>query len=68
MTESIAVDRIDGKSRTVRELFTSRRYNVDYYQREYAWSEANVVELLNDLAGRFLDSWAPEYGRQMGFS
>lgn len=65
MTDVIAVDRIDGKARTVRELFTSRRYNVDYYQREYAWSEANVVELLNDLAGRFLDSWAPEHGRQM---
>ena len=41
MIEVIAVDRIDGKARTVRELFTSRRYNVDYYQREYAWSEAN---------------------------
>jgi hypothetical protein len=65
VSEVIAVDRIDGKARTVRELFTSRRYNVDYYQREYAWSEANVVELLNDLAGRFLDSWAPEHGRQM---
>lgn len=65
MSEAIAVDRIDGKARTVRELFTSRRYNVDYYQREYAWSEGNVVELLNDLAGRFLDSWAPEHERQM---
>ena len=68
MTESIAVDRIDGKTRTARELFTSRRYNVDYYQREHAWSDANVDELLNDLAGRFLDSWAPEYGSQRGLS
>ena len=64
VTDAIDVDRIDGKARTVRELFTSRRYNVDYYQREYAWSEGNVVELLNDLAGRFLDSWAPEHERQ----
>ena len=48
MTEKpvVDVDRIDGKPRTVRELFTSRKYNVDYYQREYAWTQANVVELL----------------------
>ncbi len=64
MAEAVAVDRIDGKSRTVRELFTSRRYSVDYYQREYAWSEANVIELLNDLAGRFLDSWSAEHERK----
>lgn len=65
MTEVIVVDRIDGKARAVRELFTNRHYDVDYYQREYAWLEANVVELLDDLTGRFLDSWAHEHGGQM---
>jgi hypothetical protein len=64
VTDAVDVDRIDGKSRTVRELFTSRRYNVDYYQREYGWSESNVQELLNDLAGRFLDSWSPDHERE----
>jgi uncharacterized protein with ParB-like and HNH nuclease domain len=60
----VDVDRIDGKPRTVRELFTSRKYSVDYYQREYAWTQANVVELLDDLTGRFLDSWDENHERE----
>ena len=66
MTEKqvVDVDRIDGKPRTVSELFTSRKYNVDYYQREYAWTQANVIELLDDLTGRFLDSWDESHERE----
>jgi uncharacterized protein with ParB-like and HNH nuclease domain len=60
----VEVDRIDGKPRTVRELFTSRKYSVDYYQREYAWTQANVIELLDDLTGRFLDSWDESHERE----
>lgn len=45
--------RIDGKSRTIRELFTDGKYRGDYYQREYAWTQANVSEFLDDLSGRF---------------
>ena len=41
--------RIDRKSRTVRELSADGKYSVDYYQREYAWTEANVSEILDDL-------------------
>ena len=57
MEPIVEVDRIDGKPRSVRELFVGRRYSVDYYQREYGWSEANVRELVEDLSGRFLGSW-----------
>jgi uncharacterized protein with ParB-like and HNH nuclease domain len=60
----VDVDRIDGKPRTVRELFTSRKYSVDYYQREYAWTQSNVIELLDDLTGRFLDSWDESHERE----
>lgn len=63
MDDVVEVDRIDGKPRTVRELFVGRRYSVDYYQREYAWSEANVRELVEDLSGRFLSSWEPAHER-----
>lgn len=55
-TTVVDVDRIDGKPRTVRELFTSRKSSVDCYEVcEYAWTQANVVELLNDLTGRLLE-------------
>ena len=63
MEPIVEVDRIDGKSRSVRELFVGRRYSVDYYQREYGWSEANVRELVDDLASRFLTSWEPSHER-----
>ena len=39
-TAAVDVDRIDGKARTIRELFTSCKYGVDYLQREYAWTQA----------------------------
>lgn len=61
---AVDVDRIDGKPRTVRELFTSRKYSVDYYQREYAWTSANISELLDDLSGRFLESWDESHDRE----
>jgi uncharacterized protein with ParB-like and HNH nuclease domain len=60
----VDVDRIDGKPRTVSELFTARKYSVDYYQREYAWTQANVIELLGDLSGRFLDNWDETHERE----
>jgi hypothetical protein len=47
---------IDGKGRTVRELLASRKYSIDYYQREYKWQQKQVAELLEDLAGKFLES------------
>ena len=57
MPELIDVKLIDGTARTVRELFTGRKYGLDYYQREYTWSEANVTELIDDLATSFLEDY-----------
>lgn len=44
---------IEGKSRTVRELLSNRKYAIDYYQREYKWETKQVQELLDDLSDRF---------------
>ena len=57
MTDLIDVKLIDGTARTLRELFTGRKYGIEYYQREYAWTESNVVELLDDLTTRFLNEY-----------
>ena len=48
---------LNGTARTVKQLFTGRKYGVEYYQREYTWAESNVVELLNDLTDRFYDAF-----------
>lgn len=50
MADLIDVKLIDGTARTVRELFTGRKYGLDYYQREYTWAESNVTEMIDDLA------------------
>ena len=47
---------IDGKGRTVRELLGGHKYSIDYYQREYKWQTKQVTELIDDLAGKFLES------------
>jgi hypothetical protein len=57
-TRAVAASReIDGKGRTVRELLTGRKYSIDYYQREYKWQQKQVAELIDDLAGKFLESY-----------
>ncbi|MAQ18475.1 MAG: hypothetical protein CMN30_27210 [Sandaracinus sp.] len=55
--------RIDGRARTVRELLDGARYTIDFYQREYAWQERQVQELIDDLSGKFLDFYEPEHER-----
>lgn len=47
---------IDGKGRTVRELLAGRKYSIDYYQREYKWQRKQLVELIDDLVAKFLES------------
>lgn len=55
--------KIDGKSRTVRELLSGAKYGIDFYQREYRWEEKHIVELLNDLTGKFLDDFDVNHER-----
>lgn len=64
MAQPVDTDRIDGTPRTVRELFTSRKYGLDYYQREYNWSESNIAELIDDLAGRFDEEYSAGHDRE----
>lgn len=55
--------RIDANARTVRELLDGARFSIDFYQREYAWQERQIRELLDDLTGKFLDSYEPAHAR-----
>ncbi len=56
-------NRVGGEPRTVRELLTGRRYALDYYQRGYAWERKEIAELLEDLTGKFLSSYAEDHER-----
>jgi uncharacterized protein with ParB-like and HNH nuclease domain len=54
---------IDGKGRTLGELFFQRRYAIDTYQREYKWQTKQLVELIDDLSGKFLEYYEPGHDR-----
>jgi hypothetical protein len=54
---------IEARARTVRELLDTTKYAIDSYQREYAWRERQVRELIDDLTGRFLDSYEDGHAR-----
>jgi len=55
---------IDGRARTVREPLDKTKYAIDFCQREYAWQERQVRELVDDLTGEFLDSHEPGHSRK----
>lgn len=42
---------------TLKELFEAATYDIDYYQREYAWSEEDVRILITDLTDEFDRYW-----------
>ncbi|MCY4288397.1 MAG: DUF262 domain-containing protein [Aestuariivita sp.] len=50
---------IKGYDRSIQELLSGGSYGIDYYQREYKWGRKQIHELLEDLTGRFLESYQP---------
>ena len=48
---------IKGHDRSIQELLAGGSYGIDYYQREYKWGRKQLQELVDDLTGRFLDSY-----------
>ncbi len=51
--------KIDGQGRSVKELLFSRKYSIDYYQREYKWQTKQVKELIDDLVETFEEHHKP---------
>lgn len=63
MAHPTDVKLIDGKAHTVRELFSGRKYGLDYYQREYTWRDSQVTEMIDDLSTSFLHDYDKSDGR-----
>lgn len=55
--------KIDGRSKTIRELLNGVKYSIDYYQREYKWETENIAELLDDLEAKFCSSYEEGHER-----
>ena len=54
---------IDGTVRSVQEMFTSRSYAIEYYQREYSWARTNIEELILDLTRSFNNDYEETHER-----
>lgn len=46
-----------GKSKSVRDLLSGKKYTIDYYQREFKWGEKQIKELINDLTNAFFENY-----------
>ena len=55
--------KIDAKPKTLEELL-SQKYTIDYYQREYKWQTQQILELLEDLKERFIESYDDKHERR----
>ncbi|MBI5651477.1 MAG: DUF262 domain-containing protein [Chloroflexi bacterium] len=67
MTESTEQNiqrKIDGKGKTVWEILNGAKFKIDYYQREYRWTEKHIQELLDDLTNHFSEDYDPNHSRQ----
>ncbi len=57
------MNKIDARSKSVRELLDGVKYTIDYYQREYKWETKQISELLEDLESKFLDNYKEGHER-----
>lgn len=64
MSSSTDIKQIKGESQTVWKMLANSRYGLDFYQREYTWTEVNVAELVTDLTSSFLEDYRPEHERK----
>jgi hypothetical protein len=54
---------IRGDAKNVRSLLSASKYAIDYYQREYRWETKHIAELIEDLTGKFLESYDAAHER-----
>lgn len=56
--------RIQALEKSIADLLQNHRFSIDDYQREYKWTTKQVEELINDLAGGFLEQWREDHPRE----
>jgi uncharacterized protein with ParB-like and HNH nuclease domain len=54
---------IRGDAKNIRSLLSGAKYAIDYYQREYRWETKHISELIEDLTGKFRESYDAKHER-----
>ena len=51
------VDAVKADAKTVREILDKNKYEIDVFQREYAWERKQIEQLLADLEFKFISDY-----------
>ena len=54
---------IKSREKTIKELLHGKKYDLDFYQREYVWTEKLVSELIKDLTNAFQRNYKETHDR-----
>lgn len=52
-----AANKIDANDQTLRDILHSKKYSIDFFQREYKWERKHIEQLLIDIEEAFNDSY-----------
>ena len=55
------MSKVQAQTKSVTELLTGVKYDIDFYQRGYEWQRRNIEELLNDFESEFIASYSDEH-------
>lgn len=47
------MQQVKSKEKSIKDLLDGKKYGLDFYQREYVWTDKEVSELIKDLADEF---------------
>ena len=48
---------ITAKEFSLQDILSSKKYSVDFFQREYSWKKENMVKLVYDLTNAFYENY-----------
>ncbi len=57
------MSKVQAQTKSVKQLLSKVRYDIDFYQRGYVWERRHVEELLDDFERRFLDNYHEAHER-----
>ncbi|RKS97351.1 DUF262 domain-containing protein [Chryseobacterium defluvii] len=52
-----AANKIDAQDKNLNELLSSKKYIIDFFQREYKWQKKHIEQLLIDIEEAFLENY-----------
>lgn len=58
------IDAVKADAKTVREILDKNKYEIDVFQREYAWERKQIEQLLADLEFKFLSHYDESHERK----